>query len=146
MPTLTRRRDPDSSLERWRVFYGDVQVGTIGLRSGVPTHVDQWEWSYGLYLGSGRGQGKRGIAADFNSARAAFEADWIRLLPTLTESDFQEYRHHRASQAWKRAMWAAGLPLPTQTSDDRARCFCGAIITNADVPHHVDAVHGDVTE
>jgi len=36
MPALTRRRDPEMPHECWRVFYGDVQVGTIGKRSGVP--------------------------------------------------------------------------------------------------------------
>jgi hypothetical protein len=146
MPALTRRLDPRAPQERWRVFYGDIQVGAIGMRSGVPIHVDQWEWSCNLHLASGRGRGGRGIAADFSTARAAFEETWHRLLPTLTESEFQEYRHDRASHAWKRAMWAAGLPLPTQTTDDRARCVCGAIISNADVPGHVDAAHGEVTE
>jgi hypothetical protein len=40
MPQLTRRRDPDAIHETWRVYYGDIQVGTIGLRAGVPTTFD----------------------------------------------------------------------------------------------------------
>jgi hypothetical protein len=30
----------------------------------------------------------------------------------VTESEFQEDRHERASRAWTRAMWDAGLLLP----------------------------------
>ena len=46
MPALTRRPARDR-LDCWRVFYGDVCVGTIGRRVGVPNGVDQWEWSCG---------------------------------------------------------------------------------------------------
>jgi hypothetical protein len=42
MPALTRRRLKDAHAESWQIFYGDVQVGTIGIRAGVPTDVDQW--------------------------------------------------------------------------------------------------------
>jgi hypothetical protein len=51
MPALTRRRIPTDLTVSWRIFYGDVQVGTIGLRTGVPVHVDQWGWSCGFYPG-----------------------------------------------------------------------------------------------
>jgi hypothetical protein len=37
MPELTRRRNLEAPDECWHVFYGDVRVGTIGLRSGNPT-------------------------------------------------------------------------------------------------------------
>ena len=33
MPALTRRRNPDARQESWLVYYGDVHVGTIGLRA-----------------------------------------------------------------------------------------------------------------
>jgi hypothetical protein len=39
MPALTRRRDPDASRESWRIFYGDVHVGTIGIRAGIPVNA-----------------------------------------------------------------------------------------------------------
>ena len=73
MPALTRRRDPDAHQERWRVFYGDIEVGTLGMRSGVPADKDQWDWTCGFYPASERAQIKRGIAADFFTARAAFQ-------------------------------------------------------------------------
>jgi len=38
-------------------------------------------------------------------------------------------------------MWDAGLTLPTQTQDDRARCFCGAEINNAGIRAHILAAH-----
>ena len=41
MPALIRRRSKDAHAESWQIFYGDVQVGTIGKRSGVPVDVDQ---------------------------------------------------------------------------------------------------------
>jgi hypothetical protein len=42
MPALTRRRSKDARAESWQIFYGDVQVGTIGIRAAVPVDVDQW--------------------------------------------------------------------------------------------------------
>jgi hypothetical protein len=34
-------------------------------------------------------------------------------------------------------MWDARMKMPTQTQDGRARCFCGAEITNATAGDHV---------
>src|SRR3981081_3585682 len=42
MPALTRRRSRSAPAESWQIFYGDVQIGTIGIRAGVPVGVDQW--------------------------------------------------------------------------------------------------------
>src|SRR5258708_23796023 len=52
MPALTSRRSRDAHAESWQIFYGDVHVGTIGVRAGVPNDVDQWGWSCGFYPGS----------------------------------------------------------------------------------------------
>jgi hypothetical protein len=41
MPQLTRRRYPERQ-DCWHVYYVDVHVGTIALRSGAPVDVDQW--------------------------------------------------------------------------------------------------------
>ena len=51
MPTLTRRRSHDSRREVLLVFYGDIPVGTIGERAGVPADLDQWGWTCGFYAG-----------------------------------------------------------------------------------------------
>jgi hypothetical protein len=141
MPSLTRRRDPNTHDEVWRIFYGDVHVGAIGFRSGNPTGGDQWSWHCGFYPGSNPGDATNGTAADFEAARAAFETAWLTFLAKRTEADFLEYRRHRASDAWKRAMWDARCKLPTQTADGRSRCFCGAEIEVTNTSAHIHAAH-----
>jgi hypothetical protein len=49
MPALSRRRSDNPHHETWHVYFGDVHVGTIGERAGVPVDVDQWSWSCGFY-------------------------------------------------------------------------------------------------
>lgn len=138
MPALTRRRDPDAHQEAWRVHYGDVHVGTIAVRSGMPATADQWEWSCGFYPLS---RHEHGTAPDFFKARAAFEAAWRRLLPEVTQADFDEHRRHRASTAWKYAMWDAGCKMPTQMADGRSRCFCRAAIDIQTADEHIYTAH-----
>jgi hypothetical protein len=142
MPTLTRRRDPDAQQETWLIHYGDVRVGSIGMRTGVPIDKDQWGWSVGFYPASDRGLRASGTAKTFDAARAAiFDMAWQWLLPKFTEADFTAYRRHRAFDQWKHAMWNAGLKLPTQVADGRSTCFCGAAIEIADMESHVYTAH-----
>jgi hypothetical protein len=141
MLTLTRRRDPDARHESWRVFYGDIQIGTIGRRSGVPVRVDQWQWACPFCPVSHRGERGNGTAADFSKARIDFEAAWRRLLPKVTEADFTEHRRERARTAWKYEMWSAGCMLPTQSPEGRSRCFCGATLDIRGASQHVYAEH-----
>jgi len=142
MRSLTHRRDPDSREEAWRIFYdGDVHVGTIGMRSGNPSGGDQWAWHCGFYPGSNPGDATDGTATNFDAARAAFESAWSTFLAKRTEADFPEYRRHRASTAWKYAMWDAGCKLPTQMADGRSPCFCGAEIDIASMDQHIYAAH-----
>ena len=68
-------------------------------------------------------------------------AAWRVFLANRTEADFQEYRRDRAFHAWKQAMWAAGLKLPTQAADGQAVCFCGAAIGLKNMDAHVYAAH-----
>src|SRR3954453_23785000 len=117
MPQLTRRRDHKARLESWLVFYGDVNVGTIGLRAGVPTHVDQWSWTCGLPQVVVRGLRTAGMAATFEEARADFEAAWSPYLPLCTDADFEAYRRQEAWTKWKYEMHDAGFILPTQTPE-----------------------------
>jgi hypothetical protein len=42
MSALTRRRNSDARQEVWHISYGDVRVGAIGIRAGVPVDADQW--------------------------------------------------------------------------------------------------------
>jgi hypothetical protein len=124
MPALTRRI-PDARNEAWRVFYGDVPVGTIGRRSGVPVHVDQWGWSYGFAPGLNPGQHQDGSAESFELARTAFEEAWQRLLPQIPEGAFAEHHRHRAWRAEIVAARERGEKLPSELPSSNMRCVCG---------------------
>jgi hypothetical protein len=60
MVMLTRRRDQDRREECWLIYYGDVHVGRIAVRSRVPVYQDQWSWSLGFYPVSHRGEDAAG--------------------------------------------------------------------------------------
>jgi hypothetical protein len=137
---LTRRRSSKRS-DCWHVFYGDVHVGTIAARAGVPVYVDQWGWQCGFYPPSHHGQHIEDTAASFNQARADFEAAWREYLPKCTEVDFEAYRRQEAWTAWKYAMLDAGCKMPTQSTSGQARCFCGATIDIHGAQAHVYSAH-----
>ncbi len=139
MPTLTRRADGHHG---WHVYFGDVRVGHIGKRSGVPTHEDQWGWTLGFHPGITTQLG--GAAPSFEAAREGFAAAWARLAPDLTEAQFETWRQDRDLHAWKHRMWDTGCRLPTQNKDGRGRCFCGALLTIRDVERHVQDVHRNI--
>jgi hypothetical protein len=48
MAALTRRRNHDRNRESWRILYGDIEIGWIGQRSGVPKDVERWvpDWPF----------------------------------------------------------------------------------------------------
>jgi hypothetical protein len=106
MTALTRRRGDNPHHETWHVYFDNVHVGTIGARAGVPTTGDQWGWSVGFYPGTEPGTYRQGSATSFESARAAFDAAWLKLAPTLTEESFESWRRSRDFHAWKYRMWA----------------------------------------
>jgi len=121
---LTRRRYKERR-DCWHIYYGDVCVGTIARRAGCPVDVDQWEWGCGFYPGTAPGQGESGTAVDFEACHTEFEAAWQRLLPTLTETSFQEWRDHRAWTARKYAMWERGERMSTEKPNSIMPCPCG---------------------
>jgi hypothetical protein len=140
MPALTRRRDPHRP-DRWDIYFGDVAVGSIGRCAGVPVHVDQWEWGCGLSTVSRRDVSAGGTAASFDDAKAAFGAAWAKLEPLITPEDYDAYRRQRAWTAWKYDMQDARLPLSTQVTTGRSKCFCGVEIDIRGVAGHVAAAH-----
>ena len=111
-----RRRDVDALQETWLIYYGDVRVGAIAMRSGNPADTDPWGWSCGFYPGSHPRECTSGTAATFDQARADFEAAWRVFLSNRTEADFDEYRKHCAWTAWKYAMWDSGCKLQIMSS------------------------------
>jgi hypothetical protein len=141
MPTLTRRRDPDARQESWLIHYGDVHVGTIGLRSGNPLDTDHWQWRCGFYPGSEPGDCTSGTAASFDQARGDFE----EAAGLSRQSHRGRHRRipegDRAWTAWKYAMWGSGCKLPTQLASGQSRCFRGAVIDIKGMSQHVHAAH-----
>jgi hypothetical protein len=113
MPALTRRRDPDVRHECWLVYYGDVHVGTIAVRAGIPHDEDPWGWTCGFYPGSEPGEYLSGTVADFDQARAHFETAWRLFSAKRTDADFQAWRDQRDWTARKYALWDAGERLPS---------------------------------
>jgi hypothetical protein len=112
MPQLARRRDPEAHhQETWHVYYGDVRVGTISERAGVPVDEDKWGWNCGFYPGTEPGEYLSGTAATFDQARAEFAKVWPVFLSKRTDADFTAFRRHRAMTAWKYAMRDAGLQV-----------------------------------
>jgi hypothetical protein len=112
VPALTRRRYPEAREECWHIYLGDVHVGTIAIRTGIPHDEYPWGWSCGFHPGSDPGEHEDGTAATFDQARADFEDAWRRFLPKRTEADFQEWRDARDWTARKYALWDAGKRLP----------------------------------
>ncbi|WP_316196728.1 hypothetical protein [Bradyrhizobium sp. SZCCHNS3053] len=137
---LTRRPIEDPHRAGWHVYFGDVRVGHISMRAGVPTHLPQWGWSCGFYPGCEPGQQIAGSAETFEEARAAFEQAWSKLASIRTEQHFEEWRRDRDWTAWKYRMWEKGCRMPTQNTNGRSRCFCGAEITIA-CEEHIHTVH-----
>ena len=123
MPALTRRRSDNPHQETWHVYLGDVHVGTIGERAGVPVHLDKWKWSCGFYPGCQPGEHKDGTAPDFFTARRRFEAAWRDLSATKTEADYQAWRDQRNRTAPKYASWARGEKPAAPNS--MMKCACG---------------------
>jgi hypothetical protein len=66
MPALTRRRNLEVPEECWHIYFGDVHVGTIAIRSGIPPDEDPWEWSCGFYPGSRPGECTSSTAETFD--------------------------------------------------------------------------------
>lgn len=112
MPKLTRRRSPDARKDCWHVYFGDVRVGTIAIRSGIPHDQDPWGWSCGFYPGSHPREHQSGTAESFDQARADFEAAWQKFLANRAEADFQAWRDHQAWTAEKYRRFDRGERMP----------------------------------
>ncbi|MCD9817679.1 hypothetical protein [Bradyrhizobium japonicum] len=140
MTALTRRLSDNEHQETWHIYSGDVRIGAIGIRTGVPTSADQWGWSLGFYPGMEPGRQRSGSSATFDEARAVFERAWLEVEPTLREDDFEAWRRDRDFHAWKDRMQAAGCRMPTQNANGWSKCFCGEPIPIA-CDDHIRTVH-----
>jgi hypothetical protein len=119
MPALTRRRNLDAPDECWHVFYGDVRVGTIAIRTGMPPREDPWGWSCGFYSGAHPRECTDGTAATFDQARVDFEAAWWVFLSSRTEADFQAWRDQREWTTEKCRRFDRGERMPPDWKPQR---------------------------
>jgi hypothetical protein len=133
MPNLTRRRANDSPQESWRIFYDDVPVGWIGIRSGVPVGVARWGWRCGFYPGMEPAQHRDGSAATFKGARAAFLFAWRQVLQSLGKANFEAYRREHAFPQVE----ATHVGRGPEIASGRSKCFCGAAINLENTEQHV---------
>ena len=134
MPELTRRRYPERP-DCWHVYYGDVHVGVIAKRVGIPIGEKPWVWKCGFYPGSRPRECIGGTADTFDRARADFDEAWAVFLAKHTEADFQEWRDARDWNERKRAMWARGEKLPSQKPNSMLRCPCGEMFDSPRLEH-----------
>jgi hypothetical protein len=109
MPALTRRRDRNLPQECWRVYFGDVHVGTISMGAGSPLHTDQWSWRCGFYPVRMYCRHRRDVRG---GARAAFETAWRVFLSKRTDADFEAWREHQAWTAEKYRRFDRGERMP----------------------------------
>lgn len=130
--TLTRRRDNTGNLEQWSIWDDDVRVGQM---RHVNTTGNQMTWQWACWGGA------TGAADTFDAARAAFQAEWDRVAPTVTDAERDRFRLQEAFTAWKYAMHDAGCRMPTQSPEGWSVCFCGTRITVNGVDDHVRKAH-----
>jgi hypothetical protein len=95
MLALIRGRSKDAHAESWLIFYGDVQVGAIKLRTGNPWNTPSWEWRCGFYPGGRPGECSSGTAPTFELARTDFGRAWDAFLSKRTDADFRAWRHQQ---------------------------------------------------
>jgi hypothetical protein len=112
MPALTRRRNLEAPEETWHVYFGDVRVGTIAIRTGMPPGEDPWGWVCGFYPGSHPREYTDGTAVTFDQARADFEAAWRVFLSRRTEANFQTWRDQQVWTAEKYRRFDRGERMP----------------------------------
>ena len=130
--TLTRRRDDTENLEQWSIWDGNVRVGLMRKINATAGRMI-WQWACWSR--------ESGTADTIDEARAAFQKAWDRIGPTITPEERIAWLEKEAFTAWKYAMWDAGCQMPTENTDGRSRCFCGAEVTTAGVSEHIRAAH-----
>src|SRR4051812_37457915 len=91
MPSLTRRLDRESLNETWRIYFGDVEAGTIAESTEGPFGSPAWQWFCGFYAGSGPDEQTVGRASTYEQARDASQAACNVFLAHRSQEDFDEW-------------------------------------------------------
>ena len=128
----------DSKADVWHVYYGDVQVGTIGMRSGVPNDVDQWGWTCGFIS-------QRLKITEGTAPPSTWRVPNLRKRgkPTCPAASMPTSPNIASNAPGRPGSTQCMTPmrLPTQISCGRARCFCGAEIGIVSMSPHVNECH-----
>jgi hypothetical protein len=86
-------------------LFGDIRVGTIAIRTGIPPHGDPWGWACGFYPSRHRRESTDGTAETFDQAHADFEDARRVLLAERSDADFETWRAQRKGAALSKAIW-----------------------------------------
>jgi hypothetical protein len=133
----------DAREECWHVYYGDVHVGTIAIRTGIPFDED-------LRLLSGQRAGRvirTGPQPPSTMLAPISKPHGAYFRPSEPRGDYQAYRGARDWHARKYAMWEAGERLPSQKFSSLRICPCGEIFDSHRPEHtlihvpHITAAH-----
>ncbi len=144
MPSLIRRRSNDIPQNSWRIFYGDVPVGWIGIRSGGRLTLLNWAGVAASILAWSRDSIATDRPLHSKGRGQLFLFAWRQVLPHLGEANFEAYRREHAFHKWRHRMWSEGLKMPTQLASGRSKCFCGAAINLKNTEQHVYKKHMDL--
>jgi hypothetical protein len=147
MPALTRRRSNDRH-DCLHVYFGDVRVGTIAKRIGIPRDQHLWGWTCGFYPGSHPGECTQGTAATLDQARAGFGAAWRVFLSNRTDADFRAWRDQQERTDRKYAIWKRGERMTSQKPNSLMTCPCGQVFDShrlADTIVHVPHITASAT-
>jgi hypothetical protein len=150
MPELTRRRDPEAPDECWHVYHGDVRVGTIAKRVGIPFDEELWGWLCGFYPGCHPRERTDGTAATFNQARTEFEEAWQVFLSNRTEATSPNGAINGIGSRGNMPCGRRGEKLPSQRPNTMMRCPCGETFDGHRLEHtvihvpHISAAHRHV--
>jgi hypothetical protein len=130
LPALTRRRYPERH-DCWHVYYGDVHVGTIAPRTGVPHDEDPWGWSCGF---ASRGMHQR-IGRNFRPGARRLRSRMARVSVEADESRFSGVARRAGLDRAQICHVAAGERLPSQKPSSLMTCPCGEVFDSHRLEH-----------
>lgn len=136
MPGLIRRRVNDQNTENWLIFSDGMHIGSIGIRSRVPVHIDQWQWTVAPYPVSHRGIRDGGKARSFLRRRAK----------RSSSRGVRSVENHRRGSS-RAPSPARSHRMEIQDVERRLRgrgCFCGEDIDLSSTEGHAYTAHMEV--
>ena len=78
----------------YTVMWGELPIGRIMKRSGVPSQADQWWYGFTFYGPPWLG-GYSGHGTDLDDCKAKFKAAWTRIRAELSDADIAKAHEMR---------------------------------------------------